>query len=176
MRRPARWRSTRPSTIPQASPVSDSTTGSGRTDGRDQRTLTASFSRAEACRCDALPLPGFAKRAVTWGSQGQVPRDKRMAMKIVGILVVLAVILLVMAATRPSTVQVQRSALIGAPPERVFALINDFHEWPRWAPQDREDPAMRRTYSGADRGAGAVSDWQGKGSTGRGQMTISESV
>jgi len=99
-----------------------------------------------------------------------------MAMKIVGILVVLAVILLVMAATRPSTVQVQRSALIGAPPERVFALINDFHEWPRWAPQDREDPAMRRTYSGADRGAGAVSDWQGKGSSGRGQMTISESV
>ena len=97
-------------------------------------------------------------------------------MKILGILVVLTVILLVMAATRPSTVQVQRSALIGAPPEKVFAFINDFHEWPRWAPQDREDPSMQRTYSGAARGVGAVSNWHGKGSTGRGQMTITSSV
>lgn len=99
-----------------------------------------------------------------------------MILKALAILVVVTLILLVIAATRPYTVQVQRSALIGASPEKVFPLINDFHEWPRWAPQDREDPAMRRTYSGADRGAGAVSDWHGKGSTGRGQMTIVESA
>ena len=99
-----------------------------------------------------------------------------MILKALAILVVVALILLVIAATRPETVQVQRSALIGASPEKVFVLINDFHEWPRWAPQDREDPAMQRTYRGADRGVGAVSDWHGKGSTGRGQMTIAESV
>jgi uncharacterized protein YndB with AHSA1/START domain len=99
-----------------------------------------------------------------------------MILKALAILVAVTLILLVIAATRPNTVQVQRSALIAASPEKVFALINDFHEWPRWAPQDREDPAMQRTYSGADRGVGAVSDWHGKGSSGRGQMTITDSV
>jgi uncharacterized protein YndB with AHSA1/START domain len=97
-------------------------------------------------------------------------------LKVLAILVVLALTVLVIAATRPNTIQVQRSALIGAPPEKVFQLINDFHDWPRWAPQDREDPSMQRTYSGADRGVGAVSYWHGKGSMGRGQMTITDSV
>jgi uncharacterized protein YndB with AHSA1/START domain len=99
-----------------------------------------------------------------------------MILKALAILVVVALILLVIAATRPNTVQVQRSVLIGAPPEKVFPLINDFHEWRRWAPQDREDPSMQRTYSGAVRGVGAVSYWHGKGSTGRGQMTITDSI
>jgi uncharacterized protein YndB with AHSA1/START domain len=99
-----------------------------------------------------------------------------LAVKILGIFLVVTVILLVLAATRPNTIRVQRSTLIGAPAEKVFALINDFHEWPRWAPQDREDPSMQRTYSGAARGVGAVSDWHGKGSTGRGRMTITDSV
>ena len=79
----------------------------------------------------------------------RTPGGKRLAMKILGIFLVVTVILLVLAATRPNTIRVQRSTLIGAPAEKVFALINDFHEWPRWAPQDREDPSMQRTYSGA---------------------------
>ena len=35
---------------------------------------------------------------------------------------------------------------------------------------------MKRIYSGAESGAGAVSDWQGTGNTGKGRMTITEST
>jgi len=64
---------------------------------------------------------------------------------------------------------------IKASPEKVFPLINDLHNWPRWAPQDREDPTMKRTFSAAMSGVGATSRWSGSGNTGQGVMTISES-
>lgn len=35
---------------------------------------------------------------------------------------------------------------------------------------------MKRTYSGEESGAGAVSDWQGTGNAGKGRMTIVESA
>src|ERR1700687_1954998 len=87
--------------------------------------------------------------------------------------VVLAVgVVLALAAAKPDTIAVQRSVTIKAPPAAVFALINDFHAWPRWAPQDREDATMVRTYGGAASGAGAISDWTSKGNAGAGRMTI----
>ena len=94
------------------------------------------------------------------------------------VLIVAAVIaaVLVFAATRPNTFRVYRSVTINAPLERIFPFINDLHNWPRWQPQDREDPTMKRTYSGAASGAGAVSDWAGRGASGRGQMAIIESA
>ena len=30
-------------------------------------------------------------------------------------------------------------------PDKMFPLINDLHNWVRWAPRDREDPKMKRT-------------------------------
>jgi uncharacterized protein YndB with AHSA1/START domain len=96
--------------------------------------------------------------------------------KILIAVVVMVAIVLAIAAMRPNAFQVQRSVIIQAPPGKVYSLIDDFHEWPKWAPQDRDDSSMRRTYSGADRGVGAASQWQGKGSTGEGQMRITESV
>jgi hypothetical protein len=45
------------------------------------------------------------------------------------VIVVLIVAILVFAATRPDTFRVQRSASINAPPEKIFALINDYHDW-----------------------------------------------
>ena len=46
------------------------------------------------------------------------------------VLVALVVALLVYAATKPDTFRVQRSASINAPPEKIFALIEDYHRWP----------------------------------------------
>jgi len=98
---------------------------------------------------------------------------------IVRILIIVAVLIagvLILAATKHNIVQIRRSIDIAASPEKIFALINDFHNWSRWAPQDREDPTLKRTYSGAASGEGAISNWVGAGSTGRGQMSITESV
>jgi uncharacterized protein YndB with AHSA1/START domain len=94
---------------------------------------------------------------------------------LIGVNVVLAAIL-IFAANKPDTIRVERSIVIDAPPARVFGLLNDFHQWPQWAPQDKDDPTMTRTYSGATGGVGAVSNWRGKRSTGTGRMEIVESV
>ncbi|MEO7130338.1 MAG: SRPBCC family protein [Dermatophilaceae bacterium] len=68
-----------------------------------------------------------------------------------------------------------RSTSIAAPPERVHALIDDFHEWPKWSPWDGLDPHMSRQYSGPATGVGAVYAWQGNGKAGQGRMEILES-
>jgi hypothetical protein len=44
-------------------------------------------------------------------------------------IVVLIAAFLIYAATKPDTLRVQRAASIKAAPERIFALINDFHSW-----------------------------------------------
>jgi uncharacterized protein YndB with AHSA1/START domain len=82
----------------------------------------------------------------------------------------------IFAATKPKTFRIQRSVSIDAPPEKVFALIDNLGSWPRWAPQDREDPSMKRIYSGPSNGKGAVSEWTGSGSSGKGRMLITDSL
>ena len=43
------------------------------------------------------------------------------------IAVVLVAAILIYAAIKPETFRIQRTAGINAPPDKVFALINDFH-------------------------------------------------
>ena len=94
-------------------------------------------------------------------------------------LVIIAVILaiaiaavLILAATKPTTLRVQRSVSINAPPERIFSLISDFHQWVTWSPYEQKDPAMKRSYSGAENGKGAVYAWDGDKNVGSGRMEI----
>ena len=96
---------------------------------------------------------------------------------IVVIAVILAVIIaaiLILAATKPATLRVPRAISINAPPERIFSLISDFHQWLSWSPYEQKDPAMKRTYSGAERGKGAVYAWDGDKNVGSGRMEILE--
>ena len=97
------------------------------------------------------------------------------------VLVIIAVILaiaivavLVLAATKPDALRVQRSVSIKAPPERIFPLISDFHQWLAWSPYEQKDPAMKRSYSGAESGKGAVYAWDGDKNVGSGRMEILE--
>ena len=94
---------------------------------------------------------------------------------IVTIAVVLAVVIaivLILAMTKPHTFRVERAATIKAPPERSFSLINDFHQWGTWSPWEGRDPAMKRTFEGAERGKGAVYAWNGNKNVGAGRMEI----
>lgn len=70
------------------------------------------------------------------------------------------------------TDSVERSGTVGAPPEQVFAAIVDLHRWEDWSPWEGRDPEMSRTYSGADRGVGAVYAWEGNRKVGTGRMEI----
>ena len=39
-----------------------------------------------------------------------------------------------------STYRVERSATISASPAAIYALLADFHEWPKWSPWEEIDP------------------------------------
>jgi hypothetical protein len=69
-----------------------------------------------------------------------------------------------------------RSIGVGAPPERVHPLLDDFREWRRWSPWEDVDPELQRTYSGADAGVGARYEWKGNKKAGEGSMEITEST
>jgi uncharacterized protein YndB with AHSA1/START domain len=84
--------------------------------------------------------------------------------------------LLVFAATRPDDFRVERKTVIQAPPEKVFALINDFKQWPQWSPWEHIDPNMKRTLGGAPAGQGATYAWEGNKEVGSGRMEIRQSV
>lgn len=89
--------------------------------------------------------------------------------------VVLILGLVALVATRPATFAVERSQTIAAPPETVFALVDDFHTWDQWSPWEDLDPDMEKTFSGAESGQGAVYSWVGNDDVGTGKMTITES-
>ena len=92
------------------------------------------------------------------------------------IVVVLIAGVLIFAATKPDTFRVQRAATIKAPPEKVFALINDFRRWDTWSPWEKKDPAMKRTSSAITAGKGATYAWEGNKDVGQGSMEIVESI
>lgn len=89
-------------------------------------------------------------------------------------IVILALIasVLLFAATRPDSFRVERSMRIKAPPEKIFALIDDLHAMQSWSPWEKVDPAMKRAHSGTPSGEGAVYEWEGNQDIGRGRMEI----
>ncbi len=92
---------------------------------------------------------------------------------IVAVVLVIAIaVVLILAATKPDTFAVQRAAIVNAPADKIFPLISDFRQWGAWSPYEHKDPAMKRTYSGAVRGKGAVYAWDGDKNVGSGRMEI----
>ncbi len=92
------------------------------------------------------------------------------------IVAVLIVAVFAFAATRPDTFRVERAITIKATPEKIFALINDFHQWNQWSPYEKLDPAMKRHFSGAASGEGAIYAWNGSSTVGQGRMEITQST
>jgi carbon monoxide dehydrogenase subunit G len=95
------------------------------------------------------------------------------------IAVVLAIaiaVVLILAAGKPDAFSVERAIDIAAPAERIFSLINDFHQWVAWSPWEHKDPGMQRSYEGAASGKGAVYGWEGNKNVGSGRMEILESA
>jgi len=80
------------------------------------------------------------------------------------------------ASTKPDQFRVERSITIKAPAEKIFPHINNFHQWEAWSPYEKLDPAMKRSFSGAESGVGAVYAWEGDPKVGAGRMEILEST
>ncbi|HEU5435311.1 MAG TPA: SRPBCC family protein [Telluria sp.] len=86
------------------------------------------------------------------------------------------IVILMMAAMKPNTFTLSRSIAIDAPPDKIAALLTDFHQWQSWSPWEKLDPGMQRSFSGADKGVGAVYAWQGNKDVGSGRMEIVEAA
>jgi hypothetical protein len=93
---------------------------------------------------------------------------------IVIVLAIALAIVLIVAASKPAIFSVQRATTVKAAPEKIFPLINDFRQWGTWSPYETRDPAMKRSYSGAASGEGAVYGWDGNKNIGSGRMEILE--
>jgi hypothetical protein len=93
-----------------------------------------------------------------------------------GLVAVLVAAVLVYAATKPDVFRVQRAASIKAPPEKIAAVLGDFHAWEAWSPWEKMDPAMKRSFTGESKGKGAIYLWQGNGKVGEGRMEITDAT
>lgn len=101
---------------------------------------------------------------------------KKIVLIVLGVVVAALVLLLGIAATRPSHYHIERSATIAAAPATVFGLVNDLHRFPDWSPWQKLDPAMKITYGGPATGVGSGYYWLGNKQAGEGRMTITEST
>ena len=89
-----------------------------------------------------------------------------------GVIVLAVVVILILAAMKPSNFVVERSVTVNATPEKIAPLINDFHNWEIWSPWAKLDPAMKTTYSGAPSSVGSVYEWEGNSKVGKGRMEM----
>lgn len=73
---------------------------------------------------------------------------------------------------KPNEFRVERTVTINAPAEKMFPMINDFHQWVQWSPYEKMDTTMKKTFSGAEKGKGAIYEWAGNKKVGEGRMEI----
>ena len=93
---------------------------------------------------------------------------KKLLLAVVVVLAVLAAFV----ATRPASYRVSRSQTIAAPASTVYAQVADFHQWDRWSPWAKLDPAMKTTFAGPVAAPGSSYAWTGNDKVGEGKMTI----
>ena len=79
-----------------------------------------------------------------------------MLLKILPGLAVILVVLVVVIITRPGSCRYSRSLSIAAPPDVLFAQVNDLHKFQDWNPWSRVDPSAVLTYAGPADGVGAA--------------------
>jgi uncharacterized protein YndB with AHSA1/START domain len=92
----------------------------------------------------------------------------------IAIIIVLLGVLLGVAASKPNEFTVRRTTRISATPDRIFPQINDFHNWAAWSPYEKLDATMKKTFTGASSGKGAVYEWDGNSKVGKGRMEITD--
>ena len=88
------------------------------------------------------------------------------------VLVVAAVGIVLYASTQPDTFRIQRATLINAPTDKVHAILTDLRRGAEWSPFERQDPNLKRTFTGPDTGVGSALEWEGNSKVGAGKLSI----
>jgi uncharacterized protein YndB with AHSA1/START domain len=80
------------------------------------------------------------------------------------------------ASRKPDSYRVTRTVVTSAPADKLFTLINDFHNWEQWSPYEKLDANMQKTFSGPPQGQGATYEWMGNKKAGAGTMKITSAT
>jgi len=90
---------------------------------------------------------------------------------VLGLIAIVLLAWLITAIIEPKDVTVQRSVVIKAPKDSVFAQIVNFKNWTHWSPWYKLDSTMKITYTGTDGQPGSGYQWVGdEKTTGTGSM------
>jgi len=76
---------------------------------------------------------------------------------------------------QPDEFSIARTTVIAAPPQVVFAQVDDLRKWDAWNPWQKKDPAMKIVFNGPASGPGASYSWSGNREVGEGRLTITQS-
>lgn len=98
-----------------------------------------------------------------------------MLIKILIVIAALIALVFVIAAFRPDSSRITRTATFTASPAALFAQVNDLHAFHTWNPWAALDPEMKTSYDGPAAGVNASQSWSGNSKVGVGRMTIIES-
>src|ERR1700722_19501920 len=99
---------------------------------RDIYERDSSHALARVLRVSGEGASALARTIFHFYTGGSLPGA--IMFKTIGLIIVLAVAaVLLLASTKPSTFRVERSTTIAAPPEKIAALIDDFHQWSAWS-------------------------------------------
>lgn len=100
--------------------------------------------------------------------------------------VIKAIIFLVMAFTvifysgallLPGEARVERSIVIAAPPDKVYAIVSDLRRVPEWSPWVETDPQTKFSFEGPAEGAGQVMRWASNNPmVGSGTLTLTQAT
>lgn len=91
-------------------------------------------------------------------------------------LALLIAAVLIIAAFQPNQFRVERSIVITAPAETIFAILDNLRRGQEWSPYEKKDPDMERQFQGPTSGVGAVYAWKGDKNIGQGRMQILKSA
>ncbi len=97
------------------------------------------------------------------------------ALKIIGLIVLgLIVIVAALSFIAPTKMHNERSIVIKAPKEAVFANVKMFGNYQKWSPWLEKDSTAKTAIEGADGTVGAKYTWIGNKEVGQGEQTISK--
>lgn len=95
----------------------------------------------------------------------------KIALYILGGLAALVLLLALIGLLLPRRYRVERSAVIKAKPEVVFAQVADLRAWKNWGVWFERDPQMQLAYSENTTAVGGWSEWKSQ-SQGNGRATL----
>jgi hypothetical protein len=96
---------------------------------------------------------------------------------IAAIVIALAIVLVGGAYLLPSTVSAERSIVVNAAPEQVYAWLIDLRKFNDWSPWAKLDPNTAYTFEGAPEGPGQIMKWSSSHEqVGSGSLEIMEAT